>query len=166
MEKLSVNLFTIYHTKVLFFYMVDWLYWGREDEYWFFWTFVQFLIWPEGVANALISNLNLNQIGWWARRALRGAFWETVFYSKTRPLGQTGFFSFKNYKSRLSCGRTVFHRMTLQQTVEVTLPSTPTPRHRRHKHLRPIAQMVRVKISRSFLWSRQYRRLLGAKCLL
>lgn len=35
MEKLSVNLFTIYHTKVLFFYMVDWLYWGREDKYWF-----------------------------------------------------------------------------------------------------------------------------------
>lgn len=35
MEKLSVNLFTIYHTKVLFFYMVDWLYWGGEDKYWF-----------------------------------------------------------------------------------------------------------------------------------
>lgn len=63
-DHLSGILFTIYQYEgfvVFYFYMVDWLYWDREDKCVGFWTFVQFLFLPQGVANSLLLNLNENK---------------------------------------------------------------------------------------------------------
>lgn len=71
----------------------------------FFFTCMQFIFWPQGVANAL-HNLNENRLVG-AARALRCILGNCVLFDDA-PLGQTGFFPFKDYKSRFSCGRTVF----------------------------------------------------------